>query len=119
MDKHTAACVIQRWFRSKFAKKECVISHSNFISLYEITVDKQSYDANQLLMNVRHSSFVPHSRREITDSDIEQIHEKYDPFGTTRKTYRRRIDDNDDVNGCSPRPPISFVLNKASILCVQ
>lgn len=119
MDKHTAACVIQRWFRSKFAKKECVISHSNFLSLYEIIVDKQSYNANQLLMNLRHSSFVPHSRREFTDSDIEHIHEKYDPFDATYRSSRYSIDDNDEVNGCSPRPPLSFILNKASILYVQ
>lgn len=125
MDRNTAALVIQRWFRTKFAKKECVISHSNFLSLYEIIVDKQSYNANELLMNLRHSSFVPHSRRDITDSDIENIHEKYDPFDTTYRKHRSSScsldydNDDNDVNGCSPRPPLSFILNKASIMCVR
>lgn len=128
MDRDTAACVIQRWFRSKFSKRECVISHSNFLSSYEVLIDKQAYNANELLIHLRHSSFVPHSRRELTETDVEYIHEKYDPFDITYRTYNnnRHDDLNQDeyeyyngVNGCSPKPPMSFILNKASILYVQ
>lgn len=118
MDANTAAVVIQRWFRSKFTKKECIISQSNFLSLYEVVIDKQTYNANQMLLSLKHSSFVPHSRREITDMEFEYIHEKYNPFDTTfRSSYQH--DSTNEVNGCSPRPPMSFILNKASIMCVQ
>lgn len=120
MDKDTAARIIQKWFRSKYSKKECVISHSNFLSSYEVILDKQTYNANELLINLRHSSFVPHSRRQLTITDIEHIHERYDPFDMTYRMQNSNQDDYySDVNGCSPRPPISFILNKASILYVQ
>lgn len=117
MNKDTAARIIQRWFRSKFAKNECVISHSNFLSSYEVVLDKQTYNANELLLNLRHSSLVPHSRRELSDNDVEYIHERYDPFDTT---YRKMCSDdyNTHHGGCSPKPCISLHLNKASILCV-
>jgi hypothetical protein len=130
MDKEIAARIIQRWFRSKFSKKECVISHSNFLSPYEVILDKQTYNANELLINLRHSSIVPHSRRELTESDVEYIHERFDPFDTSYRTHNNNRYYNDDldddeyeycnnVNGCSPKPPISFILNKASILYVK
>lgn len=125
MDSETAARIIQKWFRSKFSKRECVISHSNFLSSYEVLIDKQIYNANELLMNLRHSSSVPHSRRELTESDLEYIHERYNPFDMTYRTNKNNRNDEDeydycnDVNGCSPKPPISFILNKASILYVQ
>lgn len=125
MDKDTAARIIQRWFRSKYTKKECVISHSNFLSFYEIVLDKQSYNANEIFANIRYSSTVPHSRREITENELEYIHEKYDPFDMTYRTDKNKryscdeYDYTNEVNGCSPRPPLSFILNKASILYVQ
>jgi hypothetical protein len=126
MDKETAARIIQRWFRSKFSNRRCVISHSSFLSSYEVILDKQTYNANELLMNLRHYSFVPHSRRELTESDIEYIHEKYDPFDTSYRTQKNNRDNLcsedyeycNDVHGCSPKPPISFILNKATILYV-
>lgn len=127
MDKEIAARTIQRWFRKKFSKKECVISHSNFLSAYAVVLDQQTYNANELLINLRHSSFVPHSRRKLSTSDIEYIHQKCDPFDTKYRIQNshQNYDDEyydeyyNDINGCSPRPPISFILNKASILCVQ
>lgn len=126
MDKETAACIIQRWFRSKFSKQECMISHTSFLSSYEVILDKQTYNANELVINLRHSSFVPHSRRELNENDLEYIHERYDPFGTSHEN-NHTFDDElngeyqycNDINGCSPRPPISFIINKASILYVQ
>lgn len=127
MDKERAALIIQRWFRSKLSKRECVISHSNFLSSYEILIDNQIYNANELLIHLKYSSFVPHSRRELNESEIEHIHERYNPFDITYRTNNNHdsgLDDNEyeycnGVNGCSPKPPISFILNKTSILYVQ
>lgn len=126
MDKDTAARIIQRWFRSKFAKNECTISHSNFLSNYEVIIDKQSYNANEMLASIVlcSSLCVPHSRRKLSESEFEHIHEKYDPFDMTYRLHKDRRhtisnDYSDDVIGCSPRPPLSFILNKTSILYVQ
>lgn len=123
MDKDTAARIIQRWFRSRFATKECVISHSSYLSVYEIVLDKQSYNANEIIANIQYSSQIPHSRREITENDFEYIHQKYDPFDKTYRINKRySIDDNDytsEVSGCSSKPPLSFILNKTRILYVQ
>lgn len=129
MDKETAARIIQKWFRSKFARRECLISHSHFLSSYEVMLDKQIYNANELIINLRYSSNVPHSRRELTETEIEYIHEKFDPFDISYRTCNKNnndygfdteeYDNYNGVNGCSPKPPISFILNKASILYVQ
>lgn len=122
MDRNTAAVVIQRWFRANFAKTECVISHTRFLSAYEVVLDKQSYNANEMYINLKHSSMIPHNRREITERDVELIHARYNPFDDSykRPSCRHNLEDlEDDIYGSSPKAPITLKLNKNSILCVR
>ena len=116
MDQHTAASIIQRWFRSKLATKECTISHSSYMSCYEVILDKQSYNANEMFNNMKYSIDVPHSRRQLTEQEMLLIHAKYDPFN---RTYSYNKNDDDDIEGSSPKPPLNFTLNRNSILCLS
>jgi hypothetical protein len=124
MDQHIAASIIQRWFRSKLAKKECTISHSSYMSCYEVILDKQSYNATEMFNNMKYSIDVPHSRRQLTEQEILLIHAKYDPFNRTcsyngNYNYNDNDDDDDDIEGSSPKPPLKFILNRNSIMCLS
>lgn len=81
MDAQTCAAIkIQRAFRKRFAADECVISGRRFLESYEIILDKQVYDARELHKNLLYSTLVPHSRRTLTDAEIDEIFAKFDPF---------------------------------------
>jgi hypothetical protein len=126
MDKDLAARVIQRWFRKTLSKSECTISHSTFMSNYEIVLDKQVYNANELYISLKYTSKVPHSRRDLTQEEINMILEKYNPFDCSLKDAKEKTShkynkdgyEEYEVFGSSPKPPMSFVINKSSILCL-
>lgn len=80
MDVERAAIIIQRWFRSKLTKTPCLISHQAFVADYEIILDKQVYNANELFANLKYSTKVPHTRREMTLDEIDTIIVKHNPF---------------------------------------
>lgn len=75
-----AASKIQRLFRKRLASDDCIISGRTFMATYEIVLDKQVYDARELYKNLHYSTQVPHSRRELTDDEITQIRQKFNPF---------------------------------------
>lgn len=110
MDKQRAACIIQRWFRRKLSKVACTISHQSFISDYEIVLDKQVYNANELYRNLMYSTKVPHSRRELTQDELELIDAKRDPCvslckpGWSSSSFTRT------------QPVVTFLLDKDAII---
>lgn len=116
MDKQRAACIIQRWFRRRLSKVTCTISHQSFISDYEIVLDKQVYNANELFRNLMYSTKVPHSRRELTQDELELIDAKRDPCVSLCKPALS------SSSSTRIRPVMTFVLNKNAILnatCLQ
>jgi hypothetical protein len=111
MDINTAVIIIQRWFRSKLSLSRCVISHQAFVADYVIVLDKQVYNANELYTNLKYSTQVPHTRRELTPEEIDNIITKRNPFIVNTQHY-------DTYSENSTIKPITLVLNKSSILNV-
>ncbi len=114
MDKQTAACIIQRWFRRKLSKDACTISHETFITDYEIVLDKQIYNANELYRNLLYSTKVPHSRRELTQEELELIDAKRDPCISFCKPSPMPLPS--PSSDTRARPFVTLVLNKDAIL---
>lgn len=110
MDINTAATIIQRWFRSKLSKEPCLISHQAFIADYEIILDKQVYNANELYSNLKYSTQVPHSRRDMTNEEIEMIIIKHNPFANV-------VNNSNCSQPSSPFHPI--VLNLTSYVVLD
>lgn len=109
MDINTAVIIIQRWFRSKLSRSLCVISHQAFVADYVIVLDKQVYNANELYTNLKYSTQVPHTRRELTSEEIDTIITKRNPFMVSTQHH-------DTYGESITIKPITLVLNKFSIL---
>lgn len=75
-----AARTIQDKFRRKFTKGRCPLSLKTIMKEYIVVLDKQTYDANELHKYLYFSTLVPHSRRQMSDDEIQQIKIKMNPF---------------------------------------
>jgi len=70
-----AATTLQRWWRSQLSKDDDPISLQRFPAKYGITLNKQVYNARQLAPGGVNR--VPHTRRELTVDELDQIHASY------------------------------------------
>lgn len=121
MDTNTAVIIIQKWFRSKLSRSQCVISHQSFVLDYEIVLDKQVYNANELYKNLQYSTQVPHTRRELTAEEIDDIITKHNPFSNDniqKERQSRQVIDAHTDNDCllTTHKPFKMTLNKSAIL---
>lgn len=117
MDIDKAATIIQRWFRKRLSRSQCPISHQAFVADYEIVLDTQVYNANELYINLKYSNQVPHTRRELTSEEIETILFKRNPFITNGcNHYQNQSILNKHTNQTKP---IILTLNKSSILDIS
>lgn len=115
MDNDKAATIIQRWFRKRLSRSQCPISHQAFIAEYEVVLDRQVYNANELYINLKYSNEVPHTRRELTPEEIDTILIKRNPFITNSCNHNQCILDK-QANTIKLTKPITLALNKSSIL---
>lgn len=124
MNSDKAATIIQRWFRKRLSRSQCPISHQAFVADYEIVLDKQAYNANELYINLKYSNQVPHTRRELTCEEIDTIRIKRNPFITNNCNHNQCILDKQRKPSKPSKPsrpskPIILSLNKSSILDIS
>lgn len=120
MNNDKAATIIQRWFRKRLSRSQCPISHQAFAADYEIVLDKQVYNANELYINLKYSNKVPHTRRELTCEEIDTIRIKRNPFITNNCNHNHNQCILDKQRKPSkPSKPIILSLNKSSILDIS
>lgn len=90
----SAARTIQDKFRRKFTKGRCPLSLKTIMKEYIVVLDKQTYDANELQKYIYFSTLVPHSRRQMSQEEIQQIRNKMNPF-IIDNAYQRKRTSND------------------------
>lgn len=107
----SAAHTIQTIFRLKFSKGRCPISLKTIMKEYIVVLDKQTYDANELHKYISFSTLVPHSRRQMSDEEIQQIKNKMNPFFINNTSFRKRT--SNDLEYCNVKNMIAIASKKS------